>query len=330
MKPIKSIMITLCVACLSALLILPVTASNSSRVNLYATNVNIKANEWMKSLNDTLLIRHLSLPGTHDSGAMWGGEALRTQSSTFSQQLETGIRAFDVRLQSHNGKLGVYHSTAFQHIFWEEDVLPTITSFLKNHPTEMLVVSLKCEGGSTNEYSSLLSASLQQTQYHPYIISSYTNKLTLGDCRGKILFLHRDEVGPDYHGARCEDWQDNASCLLNLRAPDGVISTVYLQDEYQYLSGDIAELKKKEKAIIHYFEQMSYPTINSSSWGISFISATGLPHGTPHLFANYLNRSIADYLINHPQRYCGIILIDFVASTEGLRLVNAIIRCNNW
>lgn len=50
MKPIKSIMITLCVACLSTLLILPVTASNNSGVNLYATNVNIKANEWMKSL----------------------------------------------------------------------------------------------------------------------------------------------------------------------------------------------------------------------------------------------------------------------------------------
>lgn len=113
----------------------------------------------------------------------------------------------------------------------------------------MLVVSLKCEGGSSNEYSSLLSASLQQTQYHPYIISSYTNKLTLGDCRGKILFLHRDEVGPNYHGARCEDWQDDASCLLNLRAPDGVISTVYLQDEYQYLSGDIAELKKRKKLL---------------------------------------------------------------------------------
>lgn len=329
MKPIKSIMSALCAAYLSVLLIFPVTASNSSEIDLRATNVNIRANEWMKSLNDTLLIRHLSLPGTHDSGAMRGGEALRTQSSTLSQQLEIGIRAFDVRLQSHNGKLGVYHSIAFQHIFWEEDVLPTMISFLKNHPTEMLVVSLKCEGGSTSEYSSLLSASLQQTQYHPYIISSYNNKLTLGDCRGKILFLHRDEAGPDYHGVRCEGWQDNASCQLTLRASNGIVDTAYLQDEYQYLSGDITELKKKEQAIIHYFKQMSCPKTRASSWGISFISATGLPHGTPHIFADYLNGTIADYLINHEQRYCGIVLIDFVAYTDGVRLVDAIIRCNN-
>lgn len=115
---------------------------------------------WMQHIKDTMPIYKLSIPATHDSGAVLGGEFLQTQDSSIKEQLEKGIRGFDIRLQAINEDLGVYHATQFQHITWKKDVLPMFISFLNNHPSEMLIVSLKCEGGNRAEYSSLLSESL--------------------------------------------------------------------------------------------------------------------------------------------------------------------------
>lgn len=330
MKPIKSIMFYCCIVCLLSNSLCYAVASNIHEFDFCNHGRVINAEEWMKSLNDTLPISCISLPGTHDSGAIRGGKALRTQSSTIIQQLEVGIRAFDIRLKSRKGKLGVYHSIVFQHIYWEEDVLPAMISFLKKHPSEMLVVSLKCEGRSISKYTSLINSSLHRADYRDYIVSSFDKILTLGDCRGKILFLHRDDAGIGYQGVRCEGWKDDASCLLTLRAENGNVDTVWLQDEYQYSSGDAIEIEQKKQAIISYFEKMSQLNKMSFQWGISFISATGLPKGTPFVFAKKLNGTIADYLTNNKQRNCGIVFIDFVADIDGRRLVDVIIRSNGF
>lgn len=330
MKSSKFIMFFFCAVCLLATSVCPVVASNKLCFDYRSQSEGIKADEWMKSLNDTLPVGSISLPGTHDSGAVRGGKALRTQNSTLIQQLEAGIRAFDIRLKSRKGKLGVYHSIVFQHLYWEEDVLPVMIAFLQKHPSEMLVVSLKCEGRSISKYTSLLYASLHRDDYSPYIVSSFDKGLTLGDCRGKILFFHRDDAGINYQGARCEGWNDNSSCVLTLRASNGNVGKVWLQDEYQYSSGDIIEIKQKREAIIRYFEKISQQNTPLFQWGISFISATGLPKGTPWVFANSLNGTIADYLTNNNQRHCGIVFIDFVADADGQRLVDTIIRSNSF
>ena len=104
--------------------------------------------EWMKSLHDSLPVCKISIPGTHDSGAVRGGQMLKTQSTDISAQLQQGIRAFDIRLKKKNGKLGVFHSRAFQGIYWEDDVLSAFIDFLQAHPSEILIVSLKREGGT--------------------------------------------------------------------------------------------------------------------------------------------------------------------------------------
>lgn len=85
---------------------------------------------WMKGLTDDVPVCRLTIPATHDSGALLGGEALQTQDISIREQLEAGVRGFDIRLQAcENGKLGVYHSVQFQEIYWETDVLPAFLDF---------------------------------------------------------------------------------------------------------------------------------------------------------------------------------------------------------
>lgn len=281
--------------------------------------------EWMKHLSGHRAIHTLSIPGTHDSGSTQGGKQLKTQTTSISKQLEQGIRAFDIRLKERNGKLGIYHSHAFQEITWEDNVLPSFIQFLKAHPSEMLIVSLKREGGKAKDYETLLLASLSTTDYQSYFIN-YHPDLKVNDCRGKILFFHRDYAMKKYPGAACLEWEDNSTCLLTLKSHNGYEGKVLLEDEYQYASKD--EYSKKIQSCINNIKKVSQNSTCSSQWGITFISATGLPTGTPKIFADKVNPAIVDWLENKKIKNCGIFFIDFVADSAGRRLVNYLIKSN--
>ena len=64
--------------------------------------------EWMRILHDTLPICKISIPGSHDSGSIKGGHMLKTQATDIPAQLQQGIRAFDIRLEKKDNKLGVF------------------------------------------------------------------------------------------------------------------------------------------------------------------------------------------------------------------------------
>ena len=182
--------------------------------NLQGTQSGIDKKEWMKFLLDTLPVCKISIPGTHDSGTVKGGPMLQTQVVGIPEQLQQGIRAFDIRLEKKDNKLGVFHSYAFQDTYWEDDVLPAFINFLQEHPSETLIVSLKMEGGKLEDYASLLSASLSNPEHLDYFVSDFNPELILKECRGKILFLHRDHAMDCYPGAACIGWKDNSTCQV--------------------------------------------------------------------------------------------------------------------
>jgi 1-phosphatidylinositol phosphodiesterase len=114
--------------------------------------------DWMFNIvqNGTYL-SDLTIPGTHDSGAMHDPSGLagtaKAQNLTIPQQLEAGIRFFDIRLNFSPGNIGsggidqtlyVYHGLIFQHIKATE-VFDWFQIFLKVHPGEMIFVSIKNE-----------------------------------------------------------------------------------------------------------------------------------------------------------------------------------------
>lgn len=284
--------------------------------------------EWMKNIQDTLPICKLSIPGTHDSGAIGGGSLLQTQSSTLSEQLQQGIRAFDIRLKEKEGRLGVFHGSAFQGIYWETEVLPTFIDFLKDHPSETLIVSLKKEGGELQDYASLLSTSLDKPAYAPYFIINFFRELTLKDCRGKILFLHRDRAMESYPGVACLGWEDNSTTELTLRNNRGEDSFAQLQDEYQYESDSDGEAEKKIKTCVRHFDQVLDEADSSWRWGISFISATAYPSGTPLVLARKINRFFGDWFRREKKRNYGVVFIDFVGDREGRNVVQHLIKSN--
>ncbi|NEE58668.1 phospholipase, partial [Streptomyces sp. SID8455] len=51
--------------------------------------------DWMGGLPDGTALQRLTIPGTHDSGARFGGPWSECQNTTIAQQLESGIRFLD-------------------------------------------------------------------------------------------------------------------------------------------------------------------------------------------------------------------------------------------
>lgn len=284
---------------------------------------------WMKKLADTTLLCKISIPGTHDSGCFnRGGCFIRTQDIDIATQLKSGIRFFDIRLQAmKDGRLGIYHSFVFQDIYFEEHVLPDFIRFLQNNPSEVLIVSLKKENGELADYMKLLSAVLEKAEFEPYFVRNFHKDLTLGECRGKIIFMHREYVTGDFGGVICVGWKDNATSSLIWLSKDGSKTEVTLEDEYQYSSA--RKSNYKIGACIRNINKIAEVPYESRLWGITFVSATAVPICGPLRFAKRVNAPVAGYIQNMNKKNCGIVVMDFAGREHGRMLIDALID-SNW
>lgn len=113
------------------------------------------AQDWMKYLNNDTQIFDVTLPGTHDTGAgpqdyqNWFN-FVQCQAWTISEQLQAGIRYFDIRVAPYYDKLKIYHGIIDLNLDFK-DVMNDFVSFLKQFPSEFLFISLKKESGSDVE-----------------------------------------------------------------------------------------------------------------------------------------------------------------------------------
>jgi hypothetical protein len=114
---------------------------------------------WMSTVTDNALLSQMSLPGTHESMAMYGYGST-CQEWTLAEQLRNGLRVFDIRLRYLPGQDGrvnfaVHHAHDYQHAFFDSKfpytsdakyfVLDDCLEFLKHNPTECIVLLIKQE-----------------------------------------------------------------------------------------------------------------------------------------------------------------------------------------
>lgn len=284
--------------------------------------------DWMKSVPDNTPICKISIPATHDSGALYGGLlGTKTQDMDIAQQLENGIRGFDIRLRARNfsQKLSVYHSFMFQFINWEDDLLPTFIRFLKEHPSETLIVTMKCEGGDIKEYEDRVKRSLQDPDNAIWFVQDFKEDITLDECRGKILFLHRDLACDDYPGAYCKEWQDNSTFELVMEGSDGEKATASIEDIYFHEDED--DGVQKAELTFEHIESAMNASPDGFKWFISYASATAMPKAGPAAFSDIINPWLAEKIAG-TRKCCGILFIDHADSPAGKELVRSMIESN--
>ena len=107
----------------------------------------------MGRLDGALNISEFSIPGTHDSSSRCWGRIPQTQTWSFLDQLASGLRYFDMRVQLEQGetndtvRYAMHHGITYQCVHFD-DLLHIAKTFLRDHPTEALLFRVKKEGDS--------------------------------------------------------------------------------------------------------------------------------------------------------------------------------------
>lgn len=251
---------------------------------------------WMSSIDSELALSEVSIPGSHDSCALYEpypGSAT-CQTAALSAQLSMGVRFLDVRCKNDGKKFDIYHGPIGEKTTFDQ-VLSDTSSFLSNNPTETVIMSVKEENSKTGD--SFESVFRNYVARNPTIWSLDSHIPKLKAVRGKIILLRRFKGSIGIDGT---DWPDNRTFLKG---------NLDVEDLY-----NVSKPQLKWDAVLKHLD--AAPLGSPSSIFMTFTSGYvpgffGIPNITD--VASLVNQSLAKYFKSAKAGRYGIIPMDFVA-----------------
>ncbi|CED82869.1 E, plc [Phaffia rhodozyma] len=147
---------------------------------------------WMAHMPDTMSLGDISLPGTHQSTALYGVPVSQCQqpSTPLKVQLADGIRFLDVRLAEKKGKLIAYHGILTQRANFE-DLLADVKAFLQSPESnrETVIMSINQENASTELFLTILKGYIRASDPSLWFLANRIPPLS--QVRGKIVLFSR-------------------------------------------------------------------------------------------------------------------------------------------
>ena len=302
-------------------------------------------NNWITPLDDNIYVSQLSIPGTHDAATGDGTTYSigKTQELTLDQQFEIGIRVFDLRPAVKKNDLKLCHGIVETTFAWDQ-VMERFKYYLSEPPGEFIIALIRHEDEADNKNSSwgsIMQTKLEslKAETNPKTNESYTADfkpdLTVGELRGKILFLCRDWTkynndGPVVGGYT--GWSHSPSGSEVSIYSRTVTGTMNIQDCYSpsedgqskwYDTGKFPEIKWNGiKTLLD--KSMSFHTNPEmvNRWSVNHTSGyVGWASTTNGYRENAANNNIKLYNYINSTTWCGstgIVLMDFVgAHTSG-------------
>ena len=151
--------------------------------------------EWMKYIDDDAVVTDLAIPGSHDSGCIEMPWYAATQDLTFAEQLDRGVRYFDIRVNDKGGDLVIFHSVVNGVDY--EGVLRDIDEFMDAHPSEFLVLDFS---HFKNDSEAKVFALLDEMVSAEKVVNdsnipdtTFLDNLTLKEARGKLIVFINPE-----------------------------------------------------------------------------------------------------------------------------------------
>lgn len=266
--------------------------------------------------------------GAHDAAAYDASPQLRCQDLTLEEQIEAGVRAFDLRLVDRydgSGRLDLYHGKESLGLEFTEDVLPLLTQFLTAHPDEFVILSLRKEDDDHHSpdemeaYSLSLLRALEKPEVARLL---YRGELTpatkVSEVRGKLLILLRTRIGNNVCLPYFDGFQDDTTFVARLVNPCGGTLDLLVEDEY--MIRDTAKMRDKKAALTDVFERSDRLP---DHWLIAFLSGTG--NTTPQRVVREVNPFTYRLLRERKMVPGGVYFIDFVGTED----TNDLLKCFN-
>ena len=229
--------------------------------------------DWMADLDDDLPLSALTIPGTHDSSAFtYSWPFVATQKMDFLQQLNAGIRYFDLRCGVRNDVVEMVHGPTYLGLRLER-VLETMYRWLSAHSSEALVVQIKQdrdEEKSTAHFSHAIFKELSQKSERWRTANTTPS---LGELRGRIQLFRRFE-GPTLYayGINVSRWVDNPTRPFTIYTRHCVQVTI--QDHYSFPDPEsLPSLIAKKGGDVSGLLDHAFDDLDQKHWYINFTSA---------------------------------------------------------
>ena len=238
--------------------------------------------DWLGMVKDEAKVCKLSIPGTHDTMTGMGfyqpvlkyvfNMTAISQVSNLEEQINNGIRFFDIRPVVSTDTIAKKKILRLTHGISELDVtfewtIDQLQSYLKAHPSEFFIAKLQFDNGFEDQKDlfSLLSKVLNLQKYQGLFIEDWRPDITVGEMRGKILWLSRydlRQMNAVYHYpiVYC-DWPDEdpdieedlnpeaqRNCAMYNMNDTTVMARLYKQDYYKTTTEK--RMKNKQKTVI--------------------------------------------------------------------------------
>ena len=243
--------------------------------------------DWLSMVRDETKVCKLSIPGTHDTMTGMGfyqpllkyvfNQTAISQVSTLEEQMACGIRFFDIRPvvsidtlatdPAEKQILRLTHGISELDVTFEETI-DQLQRYLKQHPSEFFIAKLQADNGweNQNNWTVLLHKVLSKPKYQGLFVDNWHPGITVGEMRGKILWLSRYDLRPmnaafHFPIVYC-DWPDEdpdineqlnpeaqRSCAMYSMSDTTLKATLYKQDYYKTTTEQ--RLKNKQQTVIN-------------------------------------------------------------------------------
>ncbi len=208
--------------------------------------------EWMSMLPGGMSLLNVSIPGTHDTGT-YDLESInfgfsKCQNMNINQQLDFGIRYFDLRVTVELITKTMYITHGgLPCLLTFDHVICWCNEFLEAHPNEVIIFELTAESDDMPElFKKYLNEASDEIRNRFYLKETVP---LLNDARGKIVVLRRyplpdsmkgEKWGLDFSGNGV--WPDDG--VKSGTTPGGI--KYYIEDRY-FSAGSTDDHDTKEK-----------------------------------------------------------------------------------
>ena len=273
---------------------------------------NFNKNDWMARLDGENFINEISLPGSHDTCALYEplSELAKCQTYTVTDQLNMGVRYLDIRVNVVKGDLAISHGPIFQGITFDR-VIEQCIDFLRKNPSETIIVSLKHELVSRDKKNEFNSLFMKRIEAHSDMWFTENRLPKLSEVRGKMVLINRVKnlgIGID----ASENWVHNGTSII-----EHGDFRLHIQDKFKF-----ENVEEAWKLVTEHFYRILKENDGKKNLSINFHSGVlGYPHVlrvAKHVNAEFLKT------VKDKKAHLGIAVFDFITP----EICNAVINTN--
>lgn len=290
----------------------------------------MKLNNWMSEIDGKRDLLTLSIPGTHDCVTKFVQfeHISKTQDLTIAEQLNLGIRALDIRVESRGKALKMVHAFAkafptankFGKQMDLDFVLNQCYDFLLENPSETIVFQFKNDSGKENEkcFDNLFFNYIAKK---PEMWFCENRVPSLDETRGKIYLIRRCKMAdrpqftPKNTGLDFSRWVEQDTAVPEpLPLSTGGESPVefIVQDRYKYTPEP-----RWNECIKPFLDKAKE---FDGTYIINYLSTAGGLKG-PRKNAQYINPQFIKYPL-YSSKYYGTIYCDFPSKELVMKIIN--------